>query len=140
MDLASVLGAERSVAANKRFPNYQATNDDRDVLRKYPAYLKFVLDVGLKTRYKHAIKLRRNYRKLRKRDPVAAARFLRGLRYEMVQYFQAANISHRSTTRNKKVRRWISRYIAVWAREADELHFRAVATRAIERNRRRQTR
>lgn len=113
------------------FPRHEATKDEGDVLSEYPEYLRFVLAIGKDVDPSTSSKLAKTYEQLRKRDPRGAARFLRGLRFEMVQKleFSGANLATVNTS-SPEMRNWVRRYISAWYREADEYLFRSVAFRS----------
>lgn len=112
------------------FPRLSATSDVDDVVSEYPAYLRFVVEVGKDIDPVTARGLQQTYDKLRRRDARGAARFLRGLRFEMVQKLEFMGINPQTVTTSSPVmRQWIGRYIKAWHREADEYLFRSIAFR-----------
>ena len=116
------------------FPNIEETSDSSEVLKFYPAYLRFALEIGRDTDLRTAKKLDETYQQLRRRHPQAAAKFLKGLRFEMVQKMELAGLDPaRVSTNTPEIRRWVGRFLKDWHREADEHLFRAVAIRASER-------
>lgn len=120
------MASERDLTSAS-FPEYSVTSDEDDILRDYPAYLRFALTVGKEVDNATAQKLRTNYVNLRKRSPRFAARFLKGLRFEMVQKIELMGANPSSvTTRTPEMRRWVAKYIKEWNREADEHLFRAL--------------
>jgi len=113
------------------FPSHEATSDEGDILSDYPEYLRFVLAIGKDVDPSTAGKLAKTYEALRKRDSKGAARFLRGLRFEMVQKLEFMGASTASINSSSPVMRtWVRRYITAWQREADEYLFRSVAFRS----------
>jgi hypothetical protein len=130
--LWSLSRTERPAVFNRQisslaFPQVRQTSDTDDILSTYPAYLKFVLEVGGETDAATARKLADTYTVLRKRYPVSAARFLKGLRFEMVEKMELMGTNTATvSTRTPEVRRWVSRFMKEWLREADEYHFRSV--------------
>lgn len=119
---------------NLRFPNHPVTNDVGDILDSYKDYLNFVLEAGRATDPATAKRLAEKYAALEKSDRTLAARFLRGLRFEMHQKLELTGLSARGvTTAQPGVRRWVGRFLAIWAREADEYLFRARAGKIARR-------
>lgn len=119
---------------NLRFPNHPVTNDVSDILEQYKDYLSFVLEAGRATDPATAKRLEEKYQVLEKSDRGLAARFLRGLRFEMHQKLELTGMSPRSvTTAQPGVRRWVARFLPIWLREADEYHFRARAGKIARR-------
>jgi hypothetical protein len=102
-----------------------------DILKEYPAYLNFVLEVGKDVDHTGANRLSSTYQKLRHRSPEFAARFLKGLRFEMVHKLELMGTapSH-LTTQSPVMRRWVARYMKEWTRECDEHLFRSYAVAA----------
>jgi len=122
-----VSSQERSLSSLP-FPRHQSTSSQSEILSDYPDYLRFVLAIGKEVDSGTAAKLGKTYDMLRQRDPKGAARFLRGLRFEMVQKmeFMGANPSSMNTS-NAMIRSWVKRYLSSWHREADEYLFRSIA-------------
>lgn len=122
--------SERNVAS-LAFPTYESTSDEGEILGDYPAYLNFVLEIGKTTDRGTSSRLAQTYLKLKKKSPVGAARFLKGLRFEMVTKLELMGASPQSiSTQNPEIRRWVGRYLKEWLREADEHLFRAYAYNA----------
>lgn len=116
--------------ASLPFPRHQSSSDKSDILSEYPDYLRFVLEIGKDVDPQTAQFLSKNYQSLRKRDPSNAARFLKGLRFEMVQKLELMGMSPSSvSTATPSVRQWVKRYLKEWNREADEYLFRSIAFR-----------
>jgi hypothetical protein len=117
-----------------RFPNHPNTNNVSDILSLYRDYLSFVLEVGRATSPATAKQLEERFNALEKADRALAARFLRGLRFEMHQKLELTGLDARSvTTSQPGVRRWVARFLALWSREADEYLFRARAGKIARR-------
>jgi len=115
------------------FPRVREQNDVDNILDDYQVYLNYVLEVGNQTNHKQAQRLNALYRELKRRDEGQAARFLRGLRFEMVQKLEMSGMSpERASTNHVGMRKWVKRFLPVWVREADEYLFRA-RTNAIAR-------
>lgn len=114
--------------ASLPFPRHASTSDDGDVLSQYDDYLRFVQVIGRDVEPTTARNLQATFEKLRKRDPKGAARFLRGLRFEMVQKLEFLGASPTQiSTSTPIMRQWVKRYLKEWHREADEYLFRAIA-------------
>jgi hypothetical protein len=122
--------AEASAAGrnpSSTFPTVSSEDDTSDILRSYPAYLNFVLEVGRRTDARSAQRLEKTYQTLRARYPRAAALFLKGLRFEMVSKIELMGASPSSVNSNSaEMRRWVAKFMPEWSREADEHLFRAV--------------
>lgn len=109
-----------------KLPNLEATRNEREILKNYPAYLDFVLEIGNTVDRKSALRLRQIYTVLKKEYPTSAARFLRGLRYEIIHRLDFISKSGTQiTTENPDMRRWVQKFIKLWLYEADEQLFRA---------------
>jgi hypothetical protein len=122
------IDAERQISSTMMFPQVEAVDNTNDMLSAYPVYLKFVLEVGKRTDATTAHRLENTYNVLRQRYPEAAANFLRGLRFEMVQKLELTGVNPSSVTTNTpEMRRWVGKFMRDWWREADEHFFRAVA-------------
>lgn len=114
--------------ASLPFPRHASITDERDVLNEYVDYLKFVQVIGRDVDPSTAKNLQVTFEKLRKRDSRGAARFLRGLRFEMVQKLEFLGASPAQvSTSTPVIRQWVKRYLKEWHREADEYLFRAIA-------------
>ncbi len=82
-----------------------------------------------------AKRLAHTFENLKRRNPEGAARFLKGLRFEMVQKLELLGASPAQvSTRTPVYRKWVSRWMKEWLREADEHLFRAVALEATKKN------
>jgi len=116
------------------FPEIARSNDVDSILDDYPAYLKFVLEIGRKTDPLVARKLQHTYEALLKYFPKSAALFLKGLRFEMLQRLELSGRSSRSiSTQTGEYRRFVSRYLKTWLYEADEHYFRARVASMVAR-------
>jgi hypothetical protein len=116
------------------FPTTRETNDADDILNTYVVYLNFVLEVGRETNSAEAQRLADTYQKLRRVHPVGAARFLKGLRFEMTEKLQLAGIApSNASSRSGEMHRWVNKFLRDWTREADEHLFRAVAIASARR-------
>lgn len=114
--------------ASLAFPKTREVSDVEDVLKVYAPYLRFVEVVGKKTDAESTVRLVRIFDALRKRDPRGAARFLKGLRFEMTQKLEFMGVATAAITSDTpEIRQWVGRFVKVWQREADELLFRAIA-------------
>lgn len=116
--------------ASRPFPNTSTASDVDDMLKDYDSYLQFVLIVGNGVDSRNAKALAGKWSQLRKNNPTAAARFLKGLKFEMDNHLQlVGGSSTRMTTDSPAVRAWVKRYLRDWYREADEHLFRTYAMR-----------
>lgn len=121
--------------ASRPFPNVSSTSDVDDILDNYVVYLQFILAVGNDVDHQAAKGIAAKWNQLKKNDRAAAARFLKGLKFEMDQRMQlTGGSSKRMTSDSPAVRSWVKRYIKDWYREADEHLFRSYATRLAVRN------
>lgn len=126
---ASELESDRS-PNSMAFPKHRLTDDNGDVLSEYPDYLRFVLDVGRNSDPRLAKALERTYDRLRGADSALAARFLRGLRFELVQRAELRGLPLKTLNNDHpQMRGWIAKYMRQWLREADEYYFRAYVTK-----------
>ncbi|MBY0369301.1 hypothetical protein K2X33_01360 [bacterium] len=127
------LGSVRDLASMP-FPNHKQTSDTGTIMDDYPEYLAFVLDIAKDTDPKAARLLEERYSRLVKADDKLAARFLKGLRFEIVQKLELSGISpKRLTSDNSTMRNWVSKYIGAWVREVDEYQYRAYAAAIARR-------
>jgi hypothetical protein len=130
---ANLSLAERHLDSVLAFPLVRESSDEEDILRTYPAYLAFVVTVGRDVDAPTTKKLVNTYENLKRRSPSGAARFLKGLRFEMVQKVELMGIPpRRLTTKSSQLRPWVNKYLKEWAREADEQLFRSIATPRVE--------
>jgi len=124
------VGTQLAFAAMS-FPIAAVTSDQDDILKEYPAYLSFVLEVGRDVDHASAVRLGSLYARLKTRSPQDTARFLKGLRFEMAHKLQLMGANPQSiTTQNPTIRRWVGRYIKEWSRECDEHLYRSYARSA----------
>ena len=122
---------ERKLSSSN-FPSVSVTYDTDEMLERYPVYLDFVLSIGKATEPEYSKKLANTYAALRKKDPRGAARFLKGLRFELVHKLELVGMNPAHvTTATPAVRMWVTRYIKAWYREADEYLFKAIAVRPV---------
>lgn len=114
--------------ASMAFPIHKATSDVDDIMDDYPEYLQFALEIGRDVNPSTARQIQERYARLAKANEALAARFLKGLRFEMIQKMELAGLSpKRVDTNNSTMRRWVQKYIGAWLREVDEYQFRAYA-------------
>ncbi|MSP18163.1 MAG: hypothetical protein EXR74_01190 [Bdellovibrionales bacterium] len=108
------------------FPQVETERDSSDILASYPAYLKFVVEVGKDVDHSSTARLVKIFESLKRRSPKGAALFLKGLRFELVQKVELMGTDSREiSTSNPIYRRWIQKYLKEWVREADEHLFRS---------------
>jgi len=116
------------------FPRVREQNDLDNVLEEYEVYLRYVMEVGNQTNRKQSQRLGLLFRELKRRDEGQAARFLRGLRFEMVQKIEMTGMApERASTSNAAIRSWVNRFLPIWVREADEYLFRARTNALVKR-------
>ncbi len=131
--------AQTNVFSNRQpntmeFPKVGEQSDLSNILDDYPAYLKYVLEVGGQTNRKQASRLDYLFRELKRKDEAQAARFLRGLRFEMHQRLEMSGLaSDKASTNNTAMRQWVTRFLPIWTREADEYLFRAKTNALVKR-------
>lgn len=119
--------------SSSNFPLVDTERSTNDILDSYPAYLKFVVEVGKDIDRAQALKLAKIYDSLKKKNPRGAALFLKGLRFEMIQKVELMGKDPRTlSSSNPELRRWIGRYLVEWVREADEHLFRAYSASRSE--------
>ena len=129
------LNAAREVAS-LRFPLVPAEQEEEEIVSKYVSYLKFVVAIGNEVDATNSRLLVQTYQKLSRYDRAAAARFLKGLRYELLQRIDFSGWNPRTVSTNSaEMRRFVARYLVVWVREADEHHFRSYSNQIANRNR-----
>ncbi|NBX93537.1 MAG: hypothetical protein EBQ85_09945 [Proteobacteria bacterium] len=111
------------------FPSVKAQSDTDDILDNYRAYLDFVVAVGRQTDSSNTQKLEKRFAELEKRNPEGAARFLKGLRVELLDKAERLGRSYgRISSSQSEMRKWVSRFMKDWAREADEHLFRTASS------------
>jgi hypothetical protein len=116
------------------FPVTPETSEAGDILNLYTPYLNYVVDIGRETNAPLTQRLVDTYQTLRRTNPVGAARFLKGLRFEMVERLELVGMApEKASTRNPEMRRWVAHFLKDWVREADEHLFRAIAMRSTHR-------
>jgi hypothetical protein len=118
----------------EKFPSSRAARDTSDILDYYQTYLDFVLQVGRNQDAESTNRLEKTFAKLKKSNPEAAARFLKGLRFEMVD--KAERMGRREVSlnaNNSELRKWVGRFISDWAREADEHWYRVYSSQIAKR-------
>lgn len=119
-------GGSNRTLSSASFPRIENTSDIDDINASFPAYLEFVTAIGRQGDKKTADRLQATYSRLRARDKVGSARFLRGLRFELLQKLELLGLSEESVTTNHPAfRKWVAKYLPVWLRECDEYLFRS---------------
>lgn len=121
--------------ASQAFPIHRATTDVGDIMDQYPEYLEFVLAIGRSENPGVANQIAQRFAKLKRADEKLAARFLKGLRFEMIQKLELVGMPpKRVSTDSPVMRKWVAKYLSAWLREVDEYQFRAYAS-TVARNR-----
>ncbi|NBX75416.1 MAG: hypothetical protein EBQ92_02595 [Proteobacteria bacterium] len=116
------------------FPNVRTVRDTSDILDNYQPYLDFVVRVGNEVDASSTRKMVASFTELKKRNPEAAARFLKGLRFELVD--KAERMGRRTvslTSQNPEMQKWVGRFIKEWAREADEHLYRVTSSQIAKK-------
>lgn len=131
----SSLNGGRNLSSAMNFPTVQQEDDVSDILASYPLYLKFVLEIGREVDRASAKKLESLYLGMKSHSQEAAARFLKGLRFEMVAKVELMGVAPQTlNTRSPEMRQWVKKFLPAWVREADEQWFRAATKSAIARS------
>ena len=120
--------------ANTAFPSVRLVKDTSDILTHYQPYFDFVVRIGNQVDASSTRKMVASFSELKKRNPEAAARFLKGLRFELVD--KAERMGRREvslTSQNPEIQRWVGRFIKEWAREADEHLYRVTSSQIAKK-------
>jgi hypothetical protein len=118
-------GANERELASTAFPRIKVAYDTDDILEDYQPYLNFVVDIGKQADPASTQKLIKSFSELQKRNPESAARFLKGLRFEMLEKAERlGRVEARISSSSTEMRKWVNRFMKDWAREADEHLFR----------------
>lgn len=113
-----------------QFPRHELVSNVDDILSHYDDYLRFALEAGRAGNPQAAKRLETTFESLRRSDPQNAARFLRGLRFEMTQKLELMGAPPRTmNSANPTIRKWAARFLPTWQREADEYLFRSRVAR-----------
>lgn len=116
------------------FPLVKAAQSSHEILKTYQPYLDFAVQVGRQSDGSSAQRLLISFQKLRTRNPEAAARFLKGLRFEMMEKAQRMGRSETKLSSNHpEIRMWVGRFIQEWAREADEYLYRVYSSQIAKK-------
>lgn len=127
-------GIDRTPAA--AFPYAEKEDDYDDMLEDYQVYLNFVVSVGRRVNSRRARNIAQKFSKLKSQDPREAARYLKGLKYEMDHRRLLTRKSRRALgSGSRYTRRWIGRYLDNWENELDEALFRSYVKRMVARDR-----
>ncbi|MFM8314969.1 MAG: hypothetical protein ACKOA8_11855, partial [Deltaproteobacteria bacterium] len=112
--------------SSTQFPQVETEYSTDGILDSYPAYLKFVYEVGKDFDRNSSAKLVKLYESRKRRNPRQAALFLKGLRFELIEKVQLMGKDPRQiSSSSPEFRRWIGKYLNEWVREADEHLFRS---------------
>lgn len=114
-----------AISFGRAFPRVGNTNSVSGILDSYPVYLDYISDASQGVNPAGAEKLRFLFEELRKRDKKAAARFLKGIHFEMTQKVELTENIRKVSSGDTKMKNWVKRYLPLWIREADEQLFRA---------------
>ncbi len=130
---ASTPAVERTTAS-MAFPLHKSTSDVDDIIEEYSDYLTFILSIARSENASMARQIEERFSRLKRADEKQAARFLKGLRFEMIQKLELTGLSaRRVSTDTPAIRKWVAKYMAAWLREVDEYQFRAYTASLIAR-------
>lgn len=116
--------SERELASSA-FPRVKVAYETDDILEDYQPYFDFVVSIGKQADPSSTQKLIRSFNELQKRNPESAARFLKGLRFEMLEKAERLGRTEaKISSSSSEMRKWVNRFMKDWAREADEHLFR----------------
>lgn len=105
-----------------------------DVLENYQHYFDFVVRIGNQVDAGSTRKMVASFSELKNKNPEAAARFLKGLRFELVDKAQRMGKREASLSpQNPEVQKWVGRFIKEWAREADEHLYRVYSSQIAKK-------
>ena len=96
--------------ASMPFPQAREYQDVEDVLEYYPTYLAFVVKIGKTFDSKLTHRIAAAFLQLKKQDPESAAKFLKSLRFEIIQ---KQEIVTGTRSNSSELRVWIHRYLPV---------------------------
>lgn len=115
--------------AGSAFPHVSPARDSQEILKRYQPYLDFVVQVGRKADVASTQRMESKFLELKKRNPEGAARFLKGLRFEMIDKAQRMGQQEGAlTSQNPELIRWVGKFMGQWAREADEHLYRVYSS------------
>jgi len=120
--------------ASTAFPMVRTVRDSSDILNQYQPYFDFVVRIGNEVDASSTRKMIASFTELKKRNPEAAARFLKGLRFELMD--KAERMGRREvslTSQNPEIQKWVGRFIKEWAREADEHLYRVYSSQIAKK-------
>jgi hypothetical protein len=122
------------VYAGSSFPDVDDVRGSKAMNEQYVAYLQFVLAMGSTLDARQAKVLEDTFSKLKAKSPDDAAKFLKGLRYELVQKLSMMGAApEQVSTRNTEMQRYVRATLPLWTREADEYLFRAATNSLAKR-------
>lgn len=104
--------------------------DVESYIKNYQRYVELVAEVGKQVDPKNTRKMVRLFQVMKEKHPEAAMRFLRGLKFEIHEKSQRMGLP--PSVKNRHFRKWVSKYMKEWAREADE-HLYRVASYELSR-------
>lgn len=97
----------------------------KDILKSHQPYLDLVVGIGQQVDPQNTQRMIQVFQQLRNRHPESAAKFLKGLRFEINEKMQ--RMGSTGYERNPQFRKWVSQYMKDWAREADEHLYRVAS-------------
>lgn len=116
------------------FPNVGTARDTQEMLKRYQVYLEFVVQIGRTSDLASTQRMEAKFAELKRRNPEGAARFLKGLRFELLD--KAQRLGKQETilnTQNAELIRWVGRFMGQWAREADEHLYRVYSSQLAKK-------
>jgi len=132
--LLGIVSLSKTGYATSSFPLVRTVRDSSDILKNYQPYFDFVVQIGNQVDSTSTRKMVASFVELKKRNPEAAARFLKGLRFEMMD--KAERMGRRQdglTASNPELQKWVGRFIRDWAREADEHLYRVYSSQIAKK-------
>lgn len=124
-----IVSLSKNGYAATSFPSVRIVRDTSDILKNYQPYLDFITQIGNQVDSASTGKMLASFTELKRRNPEGAARFLKGLRFEMVD--KAERMGQREeklSSSSPEIRNWVRKFIKEWAREADEHLYRVYSS------------
>lgn len=120
--------------ASSEFPRVRTVRDTSDILENYQSYFDFVVRIGNQVDSNSTKKMVASFGELKRKNPEGAARFLKGLRFELVDKAERMGRKEGSlSAQNPEMKKWVGRFIKEWAREADEHLYRVYSTQIAKK-------
>lgn len=132
--LGIVSFSSTGYASGIAFPKTRTVRDSSDMLKTYQAYLDFIVWVGKRSHLSSTTRLEKAFQDLKNKNPESAARFLKGLRFEMMDKAERMGRNDGTlTSTHPEIQKWIARFIDDWAREADEHVYRVYSSQLAKK-------